>query len=165
MNGSDMKGTDVNGAGIEGSGLKSSGRKGSGPNGRSGGGAAPDSPFASLRQALFELHESLQREARALAQGDAVALERLAGEKQGLLDAVEWALPRDGAALPDDLLETLHACRTGNRENAEAVATRLSATRDTLRRIGRLVGLERSIVYRSDGELEDLCAGRRLGSY
>jgi len=122
-------------------------------------------PFGPLRQALFEVHESLQREARALSQGDAVALERLAREKQSGLDALGWALPADSAALPDDLLEALADCRELNRENAEAVATRLSATRATLRRIGRLVGIENSAVYSREGALEDLRSGRRLGSF
>jgi len=122
-------------------------------------------PFGSLRKALFDVHESLQREARALSQGDAVALERLAADKQRGLDALEWALPLDTARLPDDLLEALLDCRALNRENAEAVSTRLSATRATLRRVGRLVGIETSAVYGRDGAVEDRRSGRRLGSF
>lgn len=126
--------------------------------------AAPTFDEGGLRDALLGLCDALEREAQALVHGDVAALERLAGEKQGRLDALEWALPADPADLPDDVRATLRACRERNRDNAEAVATRLRTTRDTLGRIGRLVGSERSVVYAADGSLGNARRGRHLGA-
>jgi len=117
-----------------------------------------------LRDALLALSDALEREAQALVLGDVAALEQLAGEKQARLDVLEWALPSDLANVPDDVLATMRACRERNRDNAEAVATRLRTTRDTLGQIGRLVGSERSVVYGADGSLGNTRRGRHLGS-
>lgn len=119
--------------------------------------------LAGIRRAIGDVLAALVDEAQALGAGDTARLEELVAHKRSALDVLERSAPDDGLPLPDDLVSALAHCRELNELNGQSIAVRLTATRGTLTRLTRLVGIHSVSLYDGTGRMQSSYSGRDLG--